>query len=175
MDELTAQYAQLFHFTAADLEDNRRGVLSESQYERLRKNYRRNVFFWAALSAAAVLFPIVFIRIRFGGVPPGLHLPVLFMISLWVYFLTILWLNYRRRRTALRERVVEMTSGILRIEKKSSGNAKVRYANVEGTAFQLSDKQGKFLGSRQGKVVQVYSIPKLRRIVSLERYNTRST
>jgi hypothetical protein len=168
MDELTAQFAELFHFTAEDLALNRSGSLSETQHENLRQKYRRNVFLFALFSGAFPITAIVLVRLRIGGIPPGLPLfialtmPVLGLWLIWV------WLSYRRKLAALRTQLVETASGILRIEQKPHGNRRFWYAVIGSSEFSLSVGERKFLTSKQGKWVSAYFIPKLRQLVSLE-------
>ena len=168
MNELTAQFAQLFHFTAEDLAFNRSGSLSESQHENLRQKYRRNVFLFALFSGAFPIIAIVLVRLRIGGIPPGLPLFIALTMSFWGFCLVWTWLIYRRQLVALRAQVVETASGILRIEQKPHGNRRFWYAVIGSSEFSLSDRERKFFASKQGKRVNAYFIPKLRQLVSLE-------
>lgn len=158
--------ASAFEFDEQDLEANRRGYLSPSQVQILRK--RRNeslgVLLFAFVVLNATFVPLV---VSSKGFVNHVFLLMEVVFSL-VIALSALWTHIRFRQDIRRRQIKRLFGriGLYIIDKK---NARL---HIEGQRFRITTKQA--LALRDGEYYNIYIAPRMRTILSAELVDVRA-
>jgi hypothetical protein len=157
MERLAPDYA--FHFTEADLQQNRKGKLSDAQAALLRRDGLQ----MALLVCGALVVVTVLAFISAQGAVPGelqcVGLAVVLLILFAFYFFVM------RTETAARPRKVEAVTGQAAIIYGLRGSQNLV---INNRRFTITLEQSRAVEG--GAVYTLYVVPGLNKIVALEAY-----
>jgi hypothetical protein len=154
--ENQAELMRIFQFTETDLQENRKGVLSEAQKQRIKTNASISFF---VLAATGLVFGAAFL---FSWGKPVREVPLL----VWAFFLGLFplvgLLLFWAQRRVLRHGIVKCLGGVIDIQSKN-----FRYTMLIDNVRLIVAFDIRYL-IKKNAVYRVYYLPANMQIMAIE-------